>query len=179
MDFFSWNTADTKESIANNLQDLVRVRTIYLLNPDGRKPIEEKSYSGYGEFDGVDAYVWLARNNLTDATLKSLNENSVRTLGIGLSIGSYFIDKDGKKWNIFHNFSKLDSELNYFPHSYETPMDYYNGLTPNELIRSGVLKEISFSSMVKFPLKFSFNPEAVYEGLPPSTVCKFHGFYYD
>ncbi len=61
MGFFSWKTADTKQSIWNVYTK--KHRPVYLLLPEGRPSISERAYEGYGEFGGVDAYELLAREN--------------------------------------------------------------------------------------------------------------------
>jgi hypothetical protein len=51
MGFFSWKTADTDESIAN--VHTGNHKTVFLLQPDGAEPIEDRAYDGYGRFGGV------------------------------------------------------------------------------------------------------------------------------
>ena len=49
MGFFSWKTADTNESIANIHSNHPNAgRTVYLLQPGGKEPVEETAYNGYG-----------------------------------------------------------------------------------------------------------------------------------
>lgn len=62
MGFFSWKTADTKESIAN-VHAQPNQRPVYLLQPKGCEPIKCSVYDGYGVFGGIDAYEWLATMN--------------------------------------------------------------------------------------------------------------------
>lgn len=54
MGFFSWNTCDTGESIANNCSTRPTF-TVHMIAPDGRV-FTEKDYEGYGEFGGKDFY---------------------------------------------------------------------------------------------------------------------------
>ena len=64
MGFFSWKTADTNESIANIHSNHPNAgRTVYLLQPGGKEPVEETAYNGYGDFGDVDAFAWLAEMN--------------------------------------------------------------------------------------------------------------------
>lgn len=114
MGFFSWMTCDTNESISNQFSAR-GARTVYLLQPEGKPPIEEENYEGYGDFGGIDAYVWLATNNGLGATAD-------RYAGIDL----FFSDKP-----------------------------------------------------IEFPLKFSFNKDAVYEDWPTSKDCPDQGYFYD
>ena len=84
MGFFSWKTADTKESIRNIYTG--QHRTVYLLQPNGKPPIEEPAYDGYGRFGGIDAYAWLAAQNLdvdSDDT-----DDELRGLGIDLAFAT-------------------------------------------------------------------------------------------
>lgn len=86
MGFFSWKTADTSESIANISSGKHKGVSVYLLSPDGNH-IAERAYQGYGRFGGVDAYAWLAKQNLgSDVEHLCLydDENELRTLGIEL-----------------------------------------------------------------------------------------------
>ncbi len=61
MGFFSWNTCDTGESIANNCSTRPTF-TVHMITPDGRVFTEE-DYEGYGEFGGKDFYELLAEIN--------------------------------------------------------------------------------------------------------------------
>ncbi|MDW1568373.1 hypothetical protein R7D93_24540, partial [Vibrio sp. YT-15] len=86
MGFFSWKTADTSESIANISSGKHKGVSVYLLSPDGNH-IAERAYQGYGRFGGVDAYAWLAKQNLgSDVEHLCLydDENELRALGIEL-----------------------------------------------------------------------------------------------
>ena len=57
MGFFSWNTADTNESIANREAPHPNAgRTSYLLQPNGAPPIQEDDYVGYGVENDEDNY---------------------------------------------------------------------------------------------------------------------------
>ncbi len=68
MGFFSWKTADTKESIGN-ISSVNSHRenhgNVYLLQP-GSPALCEVGYIGYGIFGGVDAHYWLASKNITE-----------------------------------------------------------------------------------------------------------------
>ena len=61
MGFFSWNTCDTGESIANNCSNRPTF-TVHMIAPDGRVFTEE-DYEGYGEFGGKDFYDLLCELN--------------------------------------------------------------------------------------------------------------------
>lgn len=115
MGFFSWETSDTHQSIANCYTK--KCKPVYLLMPDGNH-IHEKSYQGYGVFNGVDAYELLAKMNGEEG-----DENQLRSIGISL-----FFSDDGKK--------------------------------------------------LPFVLKFSFDPNATYEGLPAAENCPKQGYFY-
>jgi hypothetical protein len=43
------------------------------------------------------------------------------------------------------------------------------------------MSEQGFSKSITltYPLKFSFNPDAVYEDLPASESCPFQGYFYE
>jgi hypothetical protein len=80
MGFFSWLTADTKESIPNRYSNRGS-RTVYLLQPDGRH-IRSRYYDGYGIFGGIDVFRWILWRNKPEASTKDLEED--RRLGIEL-----------------------------------------------------------------------------------------------
>ena len=54
MGFFSWNTCDTGESIANKYSTRPTFK-VHMIAPDGRV-FTENDYEGYGEFGGKDFY---------------------------------------------------------------------------------------------------------------------------
>lgn len=176
MGFFSWLTADTEESIAN-VHSGNEMRTVYLIQPEinGHRdaPIKETAYPGYGRFGGVYVYEWLAAKNFGDASLISA--------AINADCGNYYSDADHIYLCSLHideaefrKVIKTDRKIIEFPH-YEHVLS--NGKTPNQLIAEGVW----FSNKIelKYPLKFSFNPNAVYEDLPASKTCPFQGFFYE
>ena len=79
MGFSSFLTSDTKESIWNVYTG--RSRTVYMLQPNGLPPIEEKAYQGYMVFGGVDVFEWIARiNNLAGLT----SDEEYRNAGLNL-----------------------------------------------------------------------------------------------
>ena len=61
MGFFSWNTCDTGESIANNCSGRETFE-VHMITPDGRV-FTEKDYDGYGIFGGKDFYDLLGELN--------------------------------------------------------------------------------------------------------------------
>ena len=61
MGFFSWNTCETGESIANQFSNRPTF-TVHMITPDGRVFTEE-DYEGYGEFGGKDFFELLAEIN--------------------------------------------------------------------------------------------------------------------
>lgn len=117
MGFFSWLTADTRESVMNCHTN--ECRTVYMLQPNGEPPIEEKSYDGYGVFGGVDAYDWLVYRNGIPERLRTEGREK-RNIGISMACGDYDL---------------------------------------------------------RYPLKFSFDKDAVYEALPKSGDCPRQGFF--
>ncbi len=89
MGFYSWKTADSNESIANiHSGHPNALKPIYLLQPNGQKPIKESRYNGYCIFGGVHAFAWLAKMNIDPETLNQLDveedDFELRSLGIEL-----------------------------------------------------------------------------------------------
>ena len=114
MGFTSFLTADGQESIRNRYTG--EHRTVYFLQPNGKTSIKEDAYEGYGEFNGVDVFIWLAEHNLPE----TLNHNT------------------------------------------------------ESLRDRGCMME---NSECKYPLKFSFDKDAVYENLPASEYDPSQGFF--
>lgn len=186
MGYFSWKTADTQESIPNC--DSSRLcRTVYLLQPSGKPSIEEPSYEGYGEFGGVDAYVWLAENNLPVQALAAMtSDDELRDAGIALeSSGIVFRYKPtGKLYTIFHDAAFLPAigvERKCLGVHWDTPIEDFGGLSPNEAREQGLLESVKIDTLleIKHPLKFSFDKNARYEDLPASEICEAQGYFYD
>jgi len=87
MGFFSFKTSDTNESIANIHSDHPnKGRTVYLVQPNGKPPIAENAYNGYGDFGDIDAYAWLAKFNAPNVEHLDLVKDSevLRHIGIDL-----------------------------------------------------------------------------------------------
>lgn len=178
MGFFSWLTSDTEESIANIHTG--KSRPVYLLQPDGQEPIFEPTYEGYGKFGGVDAYGWVARANTPADSLIGMDEDQVRTLGLLMTDGTVMLDtQTGALWSIREHVPEgLGVPVNNFPHSWMTPIPEL-GMSPNELRESGRFVSIRLRDHleIKYPLKFSFDKNAVYEDLPAAKNCPHQGYF--
>lgn len=171
MGFFSWKTADTGESIANRHSSRP-VKPVYLLQPNGQPPIKESSYDGYGRFGNVDAYNWLAKVNFG-------TENMLH-VAINADCGGYHEDDDHVYLCSMHLTEKdfraavqTDKKVVSFE-TYGSVLP--NGKTPNECIQNGLWRVARIK--LTYPLKFSFNPDAVYEDLPASQSCEYQGYFY-
>lgn len=177
MGFFSWLTADKKQSIRIGKQ-----KKVFLLQPNNIAPIEESCYEGCGMFGTTDAYEWLAENNLPSAYInkaKTLIQSNpyykMRNLGVALDCGKYLIDSENNKYCNDSFVAELFS-LHYFD-DYESEL---NGISFNRLIKQGVLKENPTKDLIggiKFPLKFSYSKKSIYEELKPSRNCPDQGYW--
>jgi len=162
MGYFSWMSADTNEQI--KLGDRV-----FFLQPNGKKPIEEDWYDGYGHFGGVDCYEWLVDMNVGKGTIQKAKLLGIkkRDIGINIMFSSYYVDtRDGKKYS--YDMSELFDDLNPFPGNYKSKV---GGVEINDLIKENVFEKRSFEDYfgkINYPLKFSFDENAVYEDLPCS-----------
>ena len=120
MGFFSWNTADTFESIPNCFSDR-ETFTVFVLCPDGRK-IKEDCYEGYGEFGSEDIYALLANWNCPE----KCNGNIEHDRKIGIEIGCYnkdmvklkyplkIVKNANLEYNEVESFSKSCKHQGYF-----------------------------------------------------------------
>ncbi len=180
MGFFSWKTCDTNESIANDQTD--RCRPVYMLQPDGKPAIYEPSYSGYGKLAGVDCYEWLGRMNKSELGItEPMSEQWLVTLGISLDVGSVVKRvADGALFSVFMRQLAVPTAT-HLPIQYSVPCDEFGGLSVNAALEQGLAERIEVSEQitVPYPLKFSFNPDAIYEDFGPSSLCEYQGFFYD
>lgn len=178
MGFFSWLTSDTEESIAN--VHTGQSRPVYLLQPGGKEPICEPAYAGYGKFGGVDAYEWVARMNVPMDALTCLDHDQVRTIGLLMTDGTVLRDtQTGELWSIQRYVpAEVDVKVNNFPHSWMTVIPEL-GMTPSELRESGRFVSVRLRDHmdIQFPLKFSFDKNAVYEDLPAAKNCPHQGYF--
>ncbi|WP_166256017.1 hypothetical protein [Marinobacter salicampi] len=181
MGFYSYKTADTKESIAN--QHSVReLRPVYLLQPGGKPPIEEQVYDGYGVFGGVNAMNWLAEANAEALgyDTSKLSEQETFLLGVSLDCGHVCEDtQTGEFWHIFSDARSLVP--GHFVAKRFDEVIPELGDSANNLMESGRLvhRDIADVVGVPYPLKFSFDKNAVYEDLPASERCPDQGFFYE
>lgn len=178
MGFFSWLTSDTKESIANIHSGHENAgRTVYMLQPDGKPPVAECAYNGYGMFGGVDAYGWLAEMNVPELC-RGADPDTKRRIGVNLDVGSFWKDPKGEIWS----FNSAIPGVRSFSGTYRDPEPEFGGKTPKEAIRDGYLTEADVKELLLKsgyrPLKFSFDPDAVYEELPAAENDPAQGFFY-
>jgi hypothetical protein len=173
MGFYSFNTADTQESIPNTFSGK-DVKPVFLLQPNGAEPIREDAYEGYGEFGGVACYNWLAKQNFNDETKVGL--------AINADCGHYFEDDNGYYCCAMHVGS---DDLRLVVPNKDKPIhafENYSSLLPNInlSVNDAIEKQIIQRRKIelKYPLKFSFDPDAKYEDLHASESCEYQGFFY-
>lgn len=197
MGFFSFNTCDDDESIPSEfVQHKNSGKPVYLLQPNGVAPIKEASYEGYGVFGGVDAYEWLARQNISGIPEGAVPDD-VRLAGIYIDSLAFVVLGDMvafmKQPDFFAEFlkrkftEKFTSEKKYTfiqASNYGEAIEEMGGLTLNELTeQSRKDKSINVVSIrefvyVTFPIKLSFNKNASYEQNAASTSCEYQGYFY-
>lgn len=180
MGFTSYLTCDTEESIANTYSGHPNSKkTVYLLQPN-QAPIVEKAYEGYSNFGGVNSHIWLCEANVPNC--KDLDEELKRYIGIALECGYYYSDKKGKKWQNNSGLEYLDPSIHNFMGLFNTPQPEYDNLTPNDLIKSGRWERHEAKELlpggIRYPLKFSYNPNADYNAFPGSKNCEKQGYFY-
>jgi len=133
MGFFSWNTCDTKESIAN--QHSIRPTfTVHMITPDGRV-FTEKSYDGYGEFGGKDFYELLAElNRLPSDRSAGINlcfkdnPNGDNTLGVIYPKFVTKLENDVKaQYASLPNPESCGDQGFFYPDEDGDEEDYWNG----------------------------------------------------
>jgi hypothetical protein len=147
--FYSWLTADTKESIGNihSKNPHTKQGAIYLLQPEG-VPIKEESYEGLGQFGHIHAATWLMIMNRPDWVVSAIHHLT------GGECGHTYMEQLKKGWSALDS-SKLEA-LNF------------------QASMAVVMLEDP-----EYPLKLSYNEYADYNALPASEVCPYQGHYYD
>lgn len=182
MGTFSWLTADTNESLLIGGNG----KPAYLLQPDGRAPIEESCYMGYGDWghEDLNVYKWLALENMPKAWIADRpTEDELYNVGVGLEHGNVYLDERNSRWfTVFHSHEWVRTfiqPVTHFEGRYDEIVPEY-GLTPNQLITGKQWLPVAIQSMRILgqpfkPLKFSFDPNAVYENLPASSICPNQG----
>jgi|AntRauTorckE5430_2_1112549.scaffolds.fasta_scaffold33967_1 hypothetical protein len=172
MGMFSWLDSQTNESIAN-IHSGKKIRTVYLLQPNGKKPIAEHQYDGYGVFNTTDAHEWLAQENY------GIED---RLLGTFLEWGSFFEDSQsyyacGMHTTLEH-LELLVNDKNkriVIFDTYESVIR--DGMTVNDMIERKLIANREVSC--KYPLKFSFTPNTIYEEVEAAKPCPHQGFFYN
>lgn len=157
------------------------VRTVYLLQPNGEASIEEPAYDGRGVFGGVDAFVWLAERNLSAKVLRTLRRsdwpNAVQAAGHRLIYETAYRDKTtGTLWSAGNTGWLLDRpDIRSFELSGSHLIPEL-GMSAEDAFRSSRFELVFYGAPLKYPLKFSFNRNAVYERLPAAKVCPYNGY---
>lgn len=165
MYYFSWKTSDTEESISNKHSSRGAF-TVYLIQPNNKPPIREDNYNGNGVFGGIDAYAWLARENLGIIG----HDKDIRLAGIIHAFGCYKDKYTGELWDKNGRFPGSSS------HGKSNKKLEEYGKSPDQLIRAGLW--IPHIPEQKYPLKFSRNKNARYEDLKPAEICDYQGYLY-
>lgn len=171
MGYFSWRTADTKRSIRLGSQ-------VFLLQPGGEPSIAEACYGGYGRFGDVDACFWLALKNLPANQSSSMSDDDLRDVGLSMLHGEVFRDtRTGELWSIFKD-RRLLVGGRFFAGTFSDSCEEWR-CSPAAAIEAGILERVPVSSIfeIRFPLKFSFSPDQIYERLPASKICDKQGFF--
>lgn len=159
MGFLSWTTGDTKESIPNQYVNHANSgMPIYLLQPNGRESICFSLNAGYGTFvecnewgaeRDINLFAWFALVNLPHIQKSNRSGLTAWLKDEGIDSTSFQIDR-------------LDLEKD------------------SQLLTSLGLS-IMYNKEFEFiyPIKLSFNENAIYENCNSSELCKFQGYFYD
>lgn len=135
MGFFSWITADTNESVPS-VHSSRRTFDVYVLQPNGGKPIKEEAYEGYGIFGGRSIYTLLAEWNFGDSRLESL--------AINADCGHFYVDKNGVPYLCQMHWDAIGIQAFFAERpvvTFESYLSYIDhlGCTANEAIERELL----------------------------------------
>jgi len=185
MGFYSW-LADGATPINNRHSAAPHERPVYMLSTYGDH-IREDSYEGHGEFGGVDAFVHLAKMNL-GITANQYADEQLRSLGVFMDCGVVY--RDPETGQLYGSSLHVPAGGEFlFGHPgieqafgrYDEPIQFgkFAGRSANELRESGAWEAVRVSSVVKYPLKFSFHADADYELEPAAESDPNQGFFFD
>lgn len=179
MGFASWLTADKRESIYNRYTD--KCKPVYLLQPNGETPIRDDAYDGYFHINGVPAYAWVAKRNLPKSMLEGKDDYQLQGLGIRISekLNSFYLNN---VYCVMKDEEEIVNYLHLIPESQSyLVMDYDDlvELPTGEFVKCNSQRLLSnrLKPAIPYPLKLSFNPDAIYENYPASEICPNQGFF--
>jgi hypothetical protein len=168
MGFFSWQTADWNQPI-NNKHSPDPSIGIYMLQPNGVPPIFAVDYDGYGVFNGVNVMEWLGRMNRPDLT-RGKDDDFAFHVGHAVLFGCNK-DKDTGELFSFHGYPGATTHGRFD----EIVAGYDK--SASDLCDCG--QWVRHHPEIEYPLKFSFNSQAVYEDLPASKDDPDQGFFFE
>ena len=170
MGFFSWNTSDTKRSIANSYS-CRDTFTVHMITEDGRV-FTEDDYEGYGVFGGKDIYELIAEMN-------------------GLCLDGDIDQKREAAIDLLFKTIITCGERSYSPRvdftNWEEPIEAEGGRTANALVRMGWKQvypngygdfEAAAANGIKVPKLVEEIPTDFNDVSYP-TNCPDQGFFYD
>lgn len=182
MTMISWRTGDYDEGIPHSEFSVIQ-ETVYLVQPEGKKPIAEANYRGDATFDGQNAFEILVSNNFPDVEFTCRTEK--QRFGMYLQHTTiyeddcrYFVDCDlvpqgSVAMQALRGFLGDDKPIVSYK-SRMAALPDLGGLTLNTLVGSGSVEMRTLK--VFFPLKFSYNPRVEYHQLGPSRICSYQGY---
>lgn len=182
MGFYSWKTADSNKTIWNRFTEFCK--PVYLLQPNGKQPISEPSYEGYGRFGGKSALVWLAEQNLPSFVVEKMDEEQLHHMGIKLTYGfdSFiyntvgYVLKDEEETLLTYGLLAESTRYNVVDSFNEELTIDNQVIKVMDLRNSPGAEELKVTDLDR-PLKFSFSKDAVYEYCSPSDNCPNQGFF--
>lgn len=188
MGCFSWLDCKTQKPVK-----LDRNRKVYVLVPQAfqnkfGKHIEENYYDGYGHFGGYDIYALVAYWNK-----EYLNENMLRPVSKLEDFGGLWqyeieeLRKAGKNEQEIKDLDMAAQKEHYDAHiaRRNRSIDRLNafrqsqGRFDNEILRDIGIDIACYDSQnakLPFPIKITYDPQAVYEDCKPSKADPNQGF---
>jgi hypothetical protein len=169
MGVFSFLTCDTKKSVR------IGPKAVYFLDPT-EPSIKEDFYEGYGEFGGVDCYEWLSLKNfgIEDRELGISASFTTGNFYVGGGV-AYFI-KNEMTGMLKSHLHKIDTAKSEVLKGLDIKL-LENFSDISEDVDADELKVMSIESLIKYPIKVSFNENANYFDYPGSKDCPKQGFF--
>lgn len=196
MGFFSYKTADTKLSVpADEAFHPRSGKNIYLLQPKAEPNILSQGYGGFGVFGDINVFSWLSMwntgvddfqigNLISCESSGRLYDEKVYVCAMHFHKSSQAIinkvrAREGKKPIEFVSVDNYASEFTLLVEEGGKRQAKIM-VSLNIMCELGLGKDLPICNMIeiKYPLKLSYQADAVYEGLEGSEHCPNQGYFY-
>lgn len=160
-----WETADTNEAIVPEL--LNQYHPVYLLRPHD-SPIAITPDSKGLNYSKLCRWFFEANVKIEIIHPEEIQKSIARSL----FLGHYYEDAGGNKFEIDKALGYIEPSITTLFGKHDAPQPQYNNLTPEKLVKAKIWRlRPGYKILpqgIRYPIKFSYNPNADYNTLPAS-----------